>query len=162
VSDEAIAHAMVLLIERAKMVVEGAGALGVAALQSGVYRPKGPSVVVLSGGNIDINLVGSIVRRGLVDAGRYRHLAIEVSDTPGELALVTRAIADAGGNILQVDHNREAPGMPVGIAVLQLLLEVNGPEHFDAIIHTLRERGLRGVAGSPARLATEDARRRHD
>jgi threonine dehydratase len=161
VTDEAIAHAMVLLIERAKMVVEGAGALGVAALQSGAYRPNGASVVVLSGGNIDINLIGSIVRRGLVDAGRYRHLAVEVSDTPGELAMVARAIADAGGNILEVDHNREAPGMPVGIAVLQLLLEVNGPAHFDAIIQLLRDRGLRGVAGSPARLATEDARRRH-
>ena len=162
VSDEAIAHAMVLLLERAKMVVEGAGALGVAALYGGAYRPKGPTVVVLSGGNIDINLVGSIVRRGLVDAGRYRQLSIEVSDTPGELALVSRAIADAGGNIIEVDHNREAPGMPVGIAVLQLLLEVNGPDHFDEIIRVLRERGLRGVVGSPARLATEDARRHHD
>jgi threonine dehydratase len=85
-----------------------------------------------------------------------------VSDTPGELALVSKAIGDAGGNILEVDHNREAPGMPVGIAVLELLLEVNGQAHFEEIVRVLRERGLRGVPGSAARLATEDARRRHE
>ena len=162
VGEDAIAHAIVLLLERSKMVVEGAGALGVAAIHSGAYRPSGPSVVVLSGGNIDINLVGSIVNRGLVDAGRYRRLLIEVSDTPGELALVARVIAQAGGNVIEVDHNRDAPGMPVGVAVLDLLLEINGPAHFDAIIDALRSEGLRGVPGSPARLATESARSRHD
>jgi threonine dehydratase len=161
VSDEAIAHAIVVLIERAKMVVEGAGALGVAALQSGAITPVGPTVVVLSGGNIDINLVGSIVRRGLVDAGRYQQLTIEVADVPGELALVSRAIADAGGNILEVEHNREAPHLPIGVAVLELLLEVNGQAHFEQIIEALRESGLRGLANSPARLATQDALRRH-
>lgn len=161
VGEDAIAHAIVLLLERSKMVVEGAGALGVAAIQSGNYRPAGPSVVVLSGGNIDINLVGSIVRRGLVDAGRYRRLLIEVSDTPGELALVARVIAESGGNVLEVDHNRDAPGMPVGVAVLDLLLEIHGPAHFDLIVEALRHEGLRGVPGSPARLATESARQRH-
>ncbi|MCL4243070.1 MAG: threonine ammonia-lyase, partial [Dehalococcoidia bacterium] len=134
VPDDAIAHAIVLLIERAKLVVEGAGALAVAAVQSGLYRPRGIAVAVLSGGNIDINLLGSIVRRGLVDAGRYQHLAIEVSDTPGQLALVSSVIARAGGNILEVDHNREAPGMPVGVAVLELLIEVNGLQHFNEIV----------------------------
>jgi len=161
-AEDAIARAIVLLIERSKMVVEGAGALGVAAIQSGAYRPRGPVVVVLSGGNIDINLLGSIVRRGLVDAGRYQHLTIEVSDTPGELALVTRVIAEAGGNILEVDHNREAPGMPVGSAQLDLLIEVNGPGHFEEVIRALREAGLRGTPGTVARLATEGARRRHE
>jgi threonine dehydratase len=162
VPDEAIAHAIVALIERAKFVVEGAGALGVAAVMSGAYHPRGNCLAVVSGGNIDINLLGSIVRRGLVDAGRYQHLAIEVSDTPGELALVSRVIAEAGGNILEVGHNREAPGMPVGVAVLELLLEVNGPLQFESIVEALREAGLRGVPGSLARLATEAARRRHD
>lgn len=161
VSDDAIARAVVLMIERSKFIVEGAGALAVAALQSGAYRPRGTAVAVLSGGNIDINVLGSIVRRGLVDAGRYRHLTIEVSDTPGQLAQVSRVVADAGGNILEVDHNREAPGMPVGVALLDLLLEVNGAEHFDQIVHALRQEGLRGVPGGAARLATEDARRRH-
>ncbi len=162
VGEEAIAHAIVLLIERSKMIVEGAGALGVAALQAGAYRPRGTSVVVLSGGNIDINLIGSIVRRGLVDAGRYQRLAVEVSDSPGELGLVATTIASAGGNIVEVEHNRESPGMPVGVAVLELLLECNGPAHFEQVIQALRERGMRGVPGGIARLATEDARRRHE
>jgi len=162
VGDEALAHAIVMLIERSKMIVEGAGALAVAAIHSGAYQPAGTTVAVLSGGNIDINLVGSIVRRGLVDAGRYRHLAIEVSDTPGELALVSQAIADAGGNVLEVDHDRDAPGMPIGVAVLELLIEVNGEPHFEEVIQVLRERGLRGVPGSAARLATADARERHE
>lgn len=161
-TEDAIARAIVLLIERSKMVVEGAGALGAAAIQSGVYRPRGPACVVLSGGNIDINLLGSIVRRGLVDAGRYQHITIEVSDTPGELALVTGVIAGAGGNIIEVDHNREAPGMPVGAALLDLLLEVHGPEHFERVIQALRDAGLRGSPGTSARLATEGARRRHE
>jgi threonine dehydratase len=160
-SDEAIARAILLMAERSKMVVEGAGVLGVAALLAGAHRPAGPVVAVLSGGNIDINLLGSIVRRGLVDAGRYQHLTIEVSDTPGELALVTAAIAGAGGNIIEVGHNREAPGMPVGVAVLDLLLEVNGQEHFNGVIGALRDAGLRGIPGSPARLGTEGARRQH-
>lgn len=162
VADEAIAQAIVMLIERAKFVVEGAGALGVAAMMSGRYRPKGKALAVISGGNIDINLLGSVVRRGLVEAGRYQHLAIEVSDTPGELALVSSVVAEVGGNILEVDHNREAPGMPVGVAVLELLLEVNGTQHFNEILEALRVRGLRGVPGSHARLATESAQRRHE
>jgi threonine dehydratase len=160
-TDEQVARAIVLLIERSKMVVEGAGALGVAAIQSGIHRPAGPVAIVLSGGNIDINLLGSIVRRGLVDAGRYQHLTVEVSDTPGELALVSGVIARSGGNVLEVNHNRESPGMPVGVAVLDLLLEVNGPDHFDEIIQALRADGLRGLPGSTARLATPGAQRRH-
>ena len=162
VPDEAVAQAIVMLIERAKFVIEGAGALGVAAVTSGAHRPKGKALAVLSGGNIDINLLGSIVRRGLVDAGRYQRLMVEVSDTPGELSLVSAVIAETGGNILEVDHNREAPGMPVGVAVLELLLEVNGVQQFNDIVEALRRSGLRGVPGSLARLATEAARSRHD
>jgi threonine dehydratase len=161
VPEEAIAHAMVSLLERAKMVVEGAGALGVAALESGLYRPGGDCVVVLSGGNVDINLVGSIIRRGLVDAGRYRHLSVEVSDTPGELARIAGAIGESGGNILEVEHDREAPDLPVGVAVLDLLLEVDGSDHFERIVEALRGQGLKHVRGSPARLSTEAARVRH-
>jgi threonine dehydratase len=161
VPDDAVAQAIVMLIERAKFVVEGAGALGVAAIMSGLYRPKGSTLAVISGGNIDINLLGSIVRRGLVEVGRYQHLAVEVSDTPGELALVSSIIAAAGGNILEVDHNRESPGMPVGVAVLELLLEVSGLAQFNEILEALRSAGLRGVPGSVARLATESARYKH-
>ena len=148
VPEDAIAHALVLLVERSKMVLEGAGALGVAALQSGIYRPKGPTAVILSGGNIDINLMGSIIRRGLADAGRYQQLSVQVSDTPGELAAITAAIASEGGNILEVEHNREAPQLPVGVAILDLVLEVDGPEHFDRILAALSAAGI--TPASPA------------
>ena len=157
-TEEAIAHAMVLLIERSKLIVEGAGALAVAALQSGAYRPRGTTVAVLSGGNIDINLLGSIVRRGLVDAGRYAHLIVELSDTPGELGLVATVIGQAGANVLEVDHNREARDVAIGVVVVDLLLEVNGTAHFEAVIRALGEHGLRAISQGPARLATEDAR----
>ncbi len=162
VPEEAIFHALVLLLERAKMVVEGAGALGVAALHGGLYRPKSTCAVVLSGGNIDINLIATVVRRGLVDAGRYRDLTLEVADTPGELAMVTAAIAASGGNVLEVEHNRDARDLPIGVTLLELLLEVDGADHFARILQTLRAAGMRGVRGSGARLATEAARRRHE
>jgi len=161
VNEASIASAIVNLLERAKMVVEGAGALGVAALLSGDYQPRGMTVVVLSGGNIDINLLGTIVRHGLVEHGRYQHLSVEVTDTPGQLALVSAAIAEAGGNIIEVEHNREAQGMPVGVAVLDLLLEVKGPEHFRAITDGLVARGLHRTAGHEGHLQTAGARRLH-
>lgn len=161
VPEEAIAHAMVTLIERGKMVVEGAGALGVAALQAGLYRPKGETVVVLSGGNVDINLLGSIIRRGLVDAGRYQHLSIEVSDTPGELALIATVVAEAGGNILEVEHNREAAELPVGVALLDLLLELDGLEHYGRVLAALEAHGLRRSGSGDGRLATPAAQLKH-
>jgi threonine dehydratase len=163
VGDDAVARAIVLLIERSKMVVEGAGALAVAALQSGAYRPVGTTVAVLSGGNIDVNLLGSIVRHGLVEAGRYQHLAIEVTDQPGELAWVAQAVAEAGANIIDVNHNRDAPGMPVGVAILEFLLEVHGREHFEEIVQALGERGLGSAHNGGDRLTTASAlRQRHN
>lgn len=160
VPEEAIAHAVVLLLERAKMVVEGAGALGVAALISGQYRPSGSTVAILSGGNIDINLVGSIIRHGLSDAGRYQQLAVEVSDMPGELAALTTAIGRAGGNVLEVDHNREGRGLPIGVAIVDVVIEVNGPEHFELVLAALRDEGILPVDNTGIRLATASARTR--
>jgi threonine dehydratase len=161
VPEDAIIHAIVLLLERAKMVVEGAGALAVAALWGGHHRPGGPTVAILSGGNIDINLVGSIIRKGLVDAGRYQHVVVEVSDMPGELALVTAAIARAEGNVLESEHTRDAPGLPVGVAVVDFFLEVNGPEHFERVRSSLLAEGVTPAPGQPGRLMTPNARRRH-
>jgi threonine dehydratase len=140
-SEESIARAILLLIEKAKMVVEGAGALAVAALQSGVYRPRGPVVAVLSGGNLDINLLGSVVHRGLVEAGRYRHLTLRVRDTPGALAAVAAAVAARRANVVHVTHDREAPGMPVGVATLHLLVEVSGEAHFEGVLAELLAAG---------------------
>ncbi len=160
VPEEAITHAMVFLLERSKMVVEGAGALGAAALLAGAYRPAGETVVVLSGGNVDMNLVGSVIRSGLADAGRYQELAIEMSDMPGELAALTAAIARAGGNVIEVEHRREAPGLPVGVAIVEFLLEVNGSDHFRALVEALHAEGVLAVDGAHPRLATASARSR--
>ena len=102
-------------------------------------------MAVLSGGNVDINLLGSIVRRGLVDAGRYQHLVVQLSDTPGELGLVASVIGRAGANIVEVEHNRESRTLPIGVVVVDVLLEVNASEPFDAVLRTLREHGVRSI-----------------
>ena len=160
--DTAIAHAMVFLLETSKLLVEGAGALGVAALLSDAYRPRGKTAIVLSGGNVDINRLGSIVRHGLVEDGRYRHLTIEIADVPGELAAITGAIAGEAANLLEVNHDREAPGLPVEVALIDLLLEVNGPEHFERVRQALRKKGLGDIALHPPRMNTAGARRRYE
>ena len=160
--DTAIAQAMVFLLETSKVLVEGAGALGVAALLSDAYRPRAKTAVVLSGGNVDINRLGSIVRHGLVEDGRYRHLTIEISDVPGELALISGAIAREAANLLEVNHDREAPGLPVDVAVLDLLMEVNGPEHFERVREALRREGLADIADEPPRMNSAAARRRYE
>ncbi len=160
--DTAIAHAMVFLLETSKLLVEGAGALGVAALLSDAYRPRAKTAIVLSGGNVDINRLGSIVRYGLVEDGRYRHLTIEIADVPGELAAITGAIAGESANLLEVNHDREAPGLPVEVALIDLLLEVNGPDHFERLREALREKGLGDITLDPPRMNTAGARRRYE
>lgn len=132
-TEEQIVHALLFLIEGSRMVVEGAGALGVAALQSHRYRPAGKTVVVVSGGNIDINMIGLVVRQGLAEAGRYRRLHVEITDVPGQLARIADAIGMARGNILYVNHNREAPLTNFGGAIVELLIEVNDSQHFAAV-----------------------------
>ncbi len=160
--DTATAHAMVFLLETSKLLVEGAGALGVAALLSDAYRPRAKTAIVLSGGNVDINLLGSIVRHGLVEDGRYRHLTIEIADVPGELALISGAIAREAANLLEVNHDREAPGMPLDVALIDLLMEVNGEEHFERVRDALRREGLADLTLTPPRMNTASARRRYE
>jgi len=160
--DTAIARAMVFLLETSKLLVEGAGALGVAALLSDAYCPRAKTAIVLSGGNVDINRLGSIVRYGLVEDGRYRHLTIEIADVPGELAAITGAIAGEAANLLEVNHDREAPGLPVEVALIDLLLEVNGPEHFERVREALRGKGLGDITLDPPRMNTAGARRRYE
>lgn len=159
VGEEAIAHAMVVLLEKAKLVSEGAGALPIAALEAGVYSPRGRTVAVVSGGNIDINLMGTIVRHGLVEAGRYRRMLVEVADVPGELAVLAEAVATMGGNVLEVEHIRDASDLPVGVAMLDLVVEVKGPAHFGSIVAHLRKQGVTGRQSG--RLFTPAARKRH-
>ena len=143
VAEAEIAQAVVTLLERAKFVVEGAGALGVAALLSGAVRPRGRTAVVLSGGNIDINLLDRIVERGLLREGRRRRLTVAAANVPGELARVSALIAGAGANVLEVDHELVAADLPVGVARLTFRIEVAGAEAFEELRAALREAGLR-------------------
>ena len=155
VSEQDIARAVVFLIERARLVVEGAGALGVAALLSGATAARGRTVAVLSGGNIDINLLGRIVERGLLVEGRSRSLTIAAANVPGELSRITGAVAAAGANIIEVGHELVTADLPVGVARLTLRLEVAGDEAFEQLIETLLAAGL--VRGAATDLTTAAA-----
>lgn len=157
VDEEAITQAMVALLERTKLVVEGAGAVGVAALGCHVVRPRGGKVVVvLSGGNVDLNLLGRIVEHGLSQAGRYLLLRVLLPDRPGQLARVLSAIGATGANVLDVDHRRTGAWLAFGRVEVDLLLETRNPEHARAVGLALEAAGYRPdpVVARRARIST--------
>lgn len=144
IPDEQIAFAVLELVEKARVVAEGAGALPLAVLQH--IHQKNPQslknkkvVLVIGGGNIDVNLLGHIIGRGLSVSGRHLRLNIFVSDRPGTLNLLTTVIADHGGNILQVIHDHEHPKCALNEAVIELTLETKGEEHSLEIIKALKK-----------------------
>jgi threonine dehydratase len=142
VTDEEISEAIVLLAERAKLVVEGAGAVGIAALLHGRIRgANGPVAVMLSGGNIDSSLLISVMRRGLAVSGRYLVLRSRVPDRPGELAKLLALLAEQRVNVVEVEHVRESVDVPVGETGVDLVLLTRDSAHCDALLETLHERG---------------------
>jgi threonine dehydratase len=143
VGDEDVAEAIVRLLERAKLVVEGAGAVGVAALLAGAVRParSGSTVVVLSGGNIDAGLLAIIARRHETAAGRRLRVFTRISDRPGGLAGLLTRVAATGGNLVSVDHVRDAVQLSVRETGVELTLETRGARHSEAILAGLREAG---------------------
>ncbi|MFL5813121.1 MAG: threonine ammonia-lyase [Bdellovibrionia bacterium] len=142
--DEAIAAAVLTLLEKAKVVVEGAGALPLAVLDQVKKKIKGKKVVlVISGGNIDVNLISRIIDRGLIRAGRRLRINVLVSDRPGSLARLTDLIAKQGANILQAIHDRSEPSTTIDQTDVALTLETRGPEHSQAVIQAIREHVLR-------------------
>lgn len=143
VQEEDIARTMVLLIERTKFVVEGAGALGIAALLARVVEADGPVVPVLSGGNVDINLLDRIVERGLEGEGRRRSVTFATAHAPGELARISRIIAAQGVNVIEVEHDLVDTHLPVGAALLSFRLDIAGDEAFEELCEALREAGMR-------------------
>ena len=143
VHEEDIARTMVLLIERTKFVIEGAGALGIAALLAGVVETDGPVVPVLSGGNVDINLIDRIVERGLEGEGRRRSLTFATAHAPGELARISRIIAEQGVNVLEVEHDLVDTHLPVGAALLSFRVDIAGDEAYEGLCEVLREAGMR-------------------
>jgi len=141
VSEEEIASAILYLLEREKTVVEGAGAVGVAALVNKKVRLEGRKVVsVISGGNIDVNVVARVIERGLVRDGRLVRVNVALLDKPGQLARVSQVIAAHKANVIEVHHSR-AFSDRFGDTTLQLTLETRGTDHVEEILRALRERG---------------------
>jgi len=141
VDDDDIARAMLVLLERAKMVVEPAGAVGVAAILTGQVTPQGPTVVVLSGGNIDPLIMERVIAHGLAASERYLKLRIPLPDRPGQLARTSEIIADQNANVVEVLHTRHGTGLAISQVELELHIETRGPEHADQVLQALRDEG---------------------
>jgi len=139
VDDEQIAEAIVLLAERTKLVVEGAGAASAAAVLQGlVGGGSGPVLALLSGGNIDASLMVQVMRRGLALAGRYLVVRTRVLDRPGELAKLLDLLAGERVSVVEVEHQREAIGVPVGHTGVELTLLTRDPEHCEQLLEQMR------------------------
>jgi threonine dehydratase len=145
VEEEEIATAVLRLLEREKTVVEGAGAVPLAALMTGKIPVEADEAVVgiLCGGNIDVNMISRIIERGLVGDGRMAHLIVKVRDRPGSLARLTELVAQRGANVLDIHHRRGFADISVGDVEIVLHLETRGQDHVAEIIQALEERGLR-------------------
>jgi len=143
VGEGEIEHAIVLLLEIEKTVVEGAGAAGLAALLAQPERFRGRRVgIVLSGGNIDPLTLSVIIERGMVRAGRLTRLTVELRDLPGALATVTACLAEANANIEEVHHQRAFTNLPLQTAQVEFVLQTRGREHVEEIIRALRAAGF--------------------
>jgi threonine dehydratase len=143
VSEEELGRALLLLLERAKQVVEPSGAVSLAAILAGKIPGSGPAVAVLSGGNVDPLLLTRIIDHGLSAAGRYLLLRIVLDDQPGALAALTKAVADLGLNVLEVEHHRA--GVRLGVAEVEVLmnLETRDPAHRGEVVAALTKAGFR-------------------
>lgn len=142
VDDEAISQALVLLLERSKLVVEGAGAAPVAALLQGLVPGSDPVCAVLAGGNIDATTLVSVTRFGLTSSGRYLVVAIMIPDRPGQLARIVAAVAAQRANVLSVTHHREGRNIGVLETEAELTLETRDEEHSQALIAALAAEGF--------------------
>ena len=133
-----IAEAMVLVLERTKLVVEGAGAVGIAALLEGKIRGTGPVGVVLSGGNIDASTLITVMRSGLTFAGRHLVVRTWVPDRPGELLKLLELVAKERVNVLDVEHLREGVDIPVGATGIELTLLTRDDPHCESLLARMR------------------------
>ena len=141
VDDESISEAIVLLLERTKLVVEGAGAVGVAALLSGKVGGSGPVAIVLSGGNIDPTMLISVMRHGLTASGRYLVVRTRVPDRPGELVKLLGLIAQERVNVVSVEHHREGMDIPVAQTEVELTLLTRDEEHVAVLLDAMASWG---------------------
>ena len=143
VNEEEIAEAILLLMEHKRIIAEGAGAVGLAALLNRVRQPREPVCLIVSGGNIDSTLLERIIERGLLRTGRLLRLSVILPDRPGALAGLSAAVGQQGANILHIMHDRLSLGLPMTQSRVDLSLETRGVEHNREIIATLQDRGYR-------------------
>jgi threonine dehydratase len=141
VSDDQIAAAIVLLLERTKLLVEGAGAVAVAAALAGKAGGDGPICAVLSGGNIDATLLISVMRHGMSLGGRYLVVRTNLPDRPGELLKLLDLVAEERVNVVSVGHHREGAGIHVAETGVELTLQTRDEDHCAAVLEAMRQRG---------------------
>jgi threonine dehydratase len=142
VGEEVVEQAVFTLLEIEKTVVEGAGAVGLAAVRTNPEKFAGrKTVLVLSGGNVDMMILSSILQRGLVRSHRLVRLRLEVPDVPGALAELTRVVGELDSNIIDIVHQRAFGGSSVRATLVELCLQMRGEEQIDQVIEGLRERG---------------------
>ncbi len=141
VSEQAMSRAMVMLLERAKLVAEPAGAAAVAAIQENPSAFTDPTVAVLSGGNIDPLLMGKLIRVGMAAAGRYLHISVQIPDVPGGLAALINELAALGANIIEVAHERIRTELRYDEVAVRLQLETRGRDHAERVVDRLKELG---------------------
>ncbi|WP_026553794.1 threonine ammonia-lyase [Arthrobacter sp. 35W] len=145
VSEDALARALVFMLERAKLVVEPAGAVGVAALMEGKIENPGTTAVILSGGNIDPMLMLKVIQRGLAAAGRFMTVRMMLDDRPGSLATISRIIAENDANVTGVDHTRVGGSISMGDVSITVNLETKGHEHCELVLTALRAEGFQPI-----------------
>ena len=141
VTDDEAAKALLVLLERAKLVVEPAGAVGVAALLSGLIANTGTTVFILSGGNIDPLMMERVISNGLSASERYLRLRIPLPDRPGQLARTSAIVAEQNANVVEVLHTRHNSGLQISQVELELHIETRGPDHADRVLAALRAEG---------------------
>lgn len=145
VSDDEISTAILTLIEKQKMVAEGAGAAPLAAVMFNKVPVKGKKVVcVVSGGNIDVTILNRVIKRGLITSGRQQTLVIQLDDKPGQLLGVSQIIAEHGGNVISIHHERASEG-EITDCILRIVLETKNFDHVKEISNSLRKAGFRLV-----------------
>ncbi|MBG0739794.1 threonine ammonia-lyase [Paeniglutamicibacter antarcticus] len=145
VSEDALARALIFLLERSKMVVEPAGAVGVAALMEGKIENPGTTAVILTGGNIDPMLMLKVIQRGLAAAGRFMTVRMMLDDRPGSLATISRIIAENDANVTGVDHTRVGGSISMGDVSITVNLETKGHEHCEHVLTALRAEGFQPI-----------------
>ena len=146
VTDDEIASAILALMEKQKLVAEGAGALSVAAAMYGkLPTADKKTVCVVSGGNIDVNILSRVINRGLLNSGRLSHLTIELLDKPGQLRDVSTIIAELGANVIRVRHTQGGGNTDINDCFLKISMETKNAAHFEQIKQALRDKGYKNI-----------------